>query len=547
MPITEELKDNITKFTDKAPDDDIIRTIQTNPKYSDIGPTIQYYQKQGLKSGEILDKIMSAPSVQATVTPQAQPAPQVQPTPQVSPEQADLDKLNSTPMLRPGTITGMGGQGTVATPPSQLRQTAQGAVNVIPEALGGAASLASVAAGQPELAPVAGGMGAMAGRSLQSPLTSLIMPHATTSPGTAGEMLQTGLGGAAQGALNALGAKATPGGLAASEPALTAPGEDYATQARDYLTRRLLKPSSANPAAAAEAVQNVGTMKIPVGATGPELIEKGINDWSGRVDQLIDEAQTRADAAQGPSISGGTPPSSANQVDLHQIINPLFGLHDAYANAGMEEEAASVMKQTEAFMKLPQYQDPEAAQAIKQTIYQTLKDANWANISAGNATAQARKIGSVGIKQGLEDIAPELQGANEEIGQRIQARPYVATAADKYQDLGLRARGMAQLQQKGRDMSADLAANYAKSYGARPNVPAGTPSNIDELLGPGNLVAGRAIGDMADQRTAPTDMSAISQAVNGAANSVANAPGNAWGGIKNMSKSALMSLLRMGQ
>ena len=493
MPIDEALKDTITHYTDRIPDNEIINKMVSSPTYSDLRPTVDYYRQNGLKDNEILDKMMKAPNSGAMQA--AQAAPQA--------PQTEEERLNPTmSALKPGKITGLGGPGTVETPPSQATQAAMGVVNKLPEvgqAVGTAAGMASAAipgagAAAPLAIPAGGAAGQVAGRALQSPLTQLLLPKAGAQAPSPSEIGQNAAQGATGGMLSALMMKGTPGGLAAAEPTITPPEQGVAGQTRDYLTRRLLRPGGANPEVAADVVQNVGQQKIPVTQGiqgGPSVIQQNIRNWSGKVDELIGEAQDKLKSYQGPYMAGTGSPERAGKVDIHAIIQPMFDVSDAYANAGLKAESEAVMKQADEFLALPRYQDPETAQSIKKLVYSTISDPAWQQSAGGSGGTAARKQFSTGIAGQLEDIAPGVKEANQQIGQAIQMRPFVSKATERVENETVKNRLIAGGLEKGRDLSSDLVAKLSKSYAGRN----AEPGTLDEMLGanPTTFVANQAM------------------------------------------------------
>jgi hypothetical protein len=388
-----------------------------------------------------------------------------------------------------GDLPSFAGQRKIGQPESTLtpvpawKQAAMGVVNKLPEvgqAVGTAAGMASaLAPGAQPAAPLAvlGGAaaGKVAGRTLQTPFTQLLLPEVGARVIGPSEVARTGLQGAESGALDALLMRMAPI-LGQTQPgaALEAgvnPAETTSARARDYLTKRLLLPARGNPEETKSVIQNVGKKMVDIAhERGPQQIQNQIRDWSGAVDELIANAE-----ASGKTIS------------KTQLMQPLQNLGQQFAKGDLPKYSRAINTYMKGFNQMHPEEEltPTAAQELKKFIYQTI-DKGWGEATYNPAT-EAKKTLSGALKGGLEEAAgPKLEAANTELGKLIEMRPYVTKATERIQEEPIYKRGLAH----GKQALRDIAAKSAAKIEARPEIEPrsfatiGSPiQNLEEMFG----------------------------------------------------------------
>jgi hypothetical protein len=366
-------------------------------------------------------------------------------------------------------------------PVPEWKQTAMQGVNALPEvgqAVGTAAGIApALAPGAEPLAamsiPAGGAAGRVIGKTAQSALAKLLLPESGgTGVATPSELTGAGTQGASGAMLDALLMRGgTTLGASGNRPlehleGTFNPDETKMAKLRDYLTQRNLKVPLEDPNAES-IIRNVGQQGIDVAhGKGPKQIQRGIKNLSGQVENEI----------QGePHLQETT--GVKQPIPTKQAMANLAQLRDEYLNSGLLDEAQAVEKQMMNFSILGESTEPMQAHVSKKNIYKTVTGPQWEEFSSPPG-AEAKKEFSTGLAHGLEEApgGENIGPLNEQIGQLIQMRKPVTTAANKIQEMGVLKRGSAHAKQAG--------ASIANKLNISQNAPEAPPTDFSRIGSP---------------------------------------------------------------
>jgi len=362
------------------------------------------------------------------------------------------------------------------------KQTAIQGVNKLPElgqAVGTAAGMVPMLApgAQPSAAltiPAGAAAGRVVGRGAQSLLTKMLLPNADESQ-TPSQLPEEAIQGATGGMLDALlmkaGSQALTGRPFEGLEKTFNPETTVSAKGRNFLTKRIVKPSMKNPTEAKSAIETIGKGKMDiVGGTAPERVEQGISNISGDIDSAIEDAA-----------------KSGKMLKIDDILKPVDRLASSYSDVSdMPEYLQKTLKYAEDFRAMNPRKTitPQKAQDLKKFVYKTLKGTAWEGNTYRPVTEAKKSLGS-GLKTGLEEVAPEIGPKNEELSKLLQARPYVQAGAEKMQEQPLRTRLFSGLQQKGANALEYINAGQRSRPNFERNIPheVSPYHNLEEMFG----------------------------------------------------------------
>jgi len=493
MPIDQALKDTITQYTDKMSDDEIVNHLATSQKYADVAAKIKQAQASGMSSKDILDQAMSA-QITPTAAPkqgyvagvaqaggdlakkalpwmfdgkQGQP-PQTTPvTPQNAAPQANPSP--STEEARPfGRPAKLGApEPVLETPPSEAVQTGMGIVNKLPQygaEAGTAVGMALAPEMGPEMIPATAGLLSSLGKTVQTPLTNLLLPKANAQPAGAMDVAGAGLQGATTGAANAVMMKGM-NAPAESLADLLAPAKEGTANLSKYMSRRTLKqPLNPEVERATSTIPKEGFNVV--GGKGPMQVADKVNEISRQVDAYIGQA-----AEQGKTIK------------VNDMLAPARQLQAYYGKSADTADYASKLgdyiAQVETKFPAGELSPPEA-QDVKKFVYDAVNfDAKGTN-TLGQVGTQGKRALGRGLRTGIEEAAPEVGPLNQRLGDILQARPYVEKASEMYSQAPLRARAFGQVKQAG----ARLANAASEGLGAAEEAVRPEAQSLAEVASP---------------------------------------------------------------
>ena len=386
---------------------------QNHPLY---GKTVDFPE------GTAPEEIQKALSGGATESPEGMPAP--------------VESFGRTVGRK---ITGMGDAGAVTTPVPNWKQIAMMGVNKLPEigqAVGTAAGMASTIASDGVTLPIIPGGGAagrVAGKTLQSPLQSLLLPKSKPETITPSMIVNEGAKGATGAMLDAIVPTAaskfvgkTPSqGLDTlienTNPVNAVKGatRGIVGEMPERIQERLLKipySEAPTPDASSNLVKTTLDKGIEPTKSGYAKIQQNISDLSGKVDDLISQATDKF-----------------GLVDKNKVIDNLSTLRKQYAEADMPEYALALDNYVKGF----QEQHPEdflpiqKAHDLKKFIYAT-NEGNYGE-NTYNPVIESRKKAAEGLRKGIEESVdnPELAATNKELGDYLAIRDVVGRATGR--------------------------------------------------------------------------------------------------------------------
>jgi hypothetical protein len=307
----------------------------------------------------------------------------------------------------------------------------------IGQATGTAAGMGTALATEGALGPVAIPAGAGAGRIVgeagKSVLQNLL--GMKTAYPTAGELGESGVQGAEQGAIDAVTGKLLPafGGtrpLESLESQIPAGSTPFA-RTEKYLTKRVLQPSAKSLGKSTEAVS---AENIPIyGGKGAETVANAKKVLSNQVESHIGDAE----------MAGKTVSSGRIEREISNLSNSLMEKSDTM------DDALEILNYWKKFKDLHPEEElaPSQAHEIKKFIYKKIPEKYWAGGEGYDPVMDARKKAGTAIMKQLEEIAPEIKPLNKQLGNYIKASEDVTRATDRITGEPLRKRAAGRIKE----------------------------------------------------------------------------------------------------
>jgi len=361
------------------------------------------------------------------------------PTPTATPEPvgakprfADIGGGKATEIGTPWSGTGL--EGMLKQGGAQIAEELPGIGQAAGTAAGMGTALATEGALGPVAIPAGAGAGRIAGEAGKTVLQRLL--GMKTELPSAGQLGESGLAGAEQGAIDAVTGRVLPtlaGGrpLEAMEKSIPA-GQGPFAKTEKYLTKRLLQPA----AGSTKSVAAVSRENIPLsGGKGAEVVKSQKRGLSGQVEGLIGDA-----SEAGKKVS-----SSRIEKEINSLADELLTKSDD------AKDAAEVLDYWTRFKELhPEEQiDPVHAHEVKKFIYRKIPEKYWTGKEGYNPLMEARKKAGLNIMTQLEEAAPEIGPLNEQLGRYITAEPDVIRATERIQGEPMRKRVFNVVKEKG--------------------------------------------------------------------------------------------------
>lgn len=286
------------------------------------------------------------------------------------------------------------------------------------------------------------------------------------------------------GALNTYGNLARGGfdTAKATASALSEPAQNLAQK----LYQGALKPSQANPAKAARAVQTGLNAGIPISESGQAKLGSLIDDLAEKTKDIIaSNPEATIDPNAVAARAAQTEGRFANQVNPKSDVSAVRNsVQEFLDNAG-----ATPAKAPQATGLVDQYGNPIVApgspaqpappmsaadaQAMKQGTYQQLKDKSYGDMKT--AQTESEKALARGLKEELENQFPELKATNAKSSDFYNLQPFIQKAVGRI--------GNWNIVRLGDYLSAAGAAGSAALHGGETGlITAGTAALLNHVL-----------------------------------------------------------------